>query len=247
MRLYAEQGLLVPAYVDPLTGYRYYASRQLPRARMIARLRRLGLPIARIARLLDLSAEARDAELRAWLHAQAERLAEQTGLVEILLRQADADASGLMAAIATRDVAAGNVIYRQGEVGIEELDAFMAGTEADIRAHLRASGLAGDGSMTVHFHDLVTRDNAGLIEVAIAYQGSAEPVADLRIRLQAVRHEVYLPVPQAYENFPLVLRVYDALEAWLDSHAEFRVTDSPYEHYPGTGEARFDVAYPVSL
>jgi MerR HTH family regulatory protein len=45
LRLYAEQGLLIPARVDPATGYRYYAPDQLPRARLIARLRGLGLPL----------------------------------------------------------------------------------------------------------------------------------------------------------------------------------------------------------
>jgi len=33
LRLYAEQGLLVPATLDSGTGYRYYARDQLPRAR----------------------------------------------------------------------------------------------------------------------------------------------------------------------------------------------------------------------
>ncbi len=69
LRLYAEQGLLVPAHVDPQTGYRYYAPEQAPRARLIARLRELGLPVARVAAVLDLSPQARGVELRTWLEA----------------------------------------------------------------------------------------------------------------------------------------------------------------------------------
>ena len=34
LRLYADQGLLLPARVDPATGYRYDAPDQLPRARL---------------------------------------------------------------------------------------------------------------------------------------------------------------------------------------------------------------------
>src|SRR5687767_7290294 len=63
LRLYAEQGLLVPARVDPATGYRYYAREQVPLARLIARLRQLGLPVARIGRLVTLSPEAMVLEL----------------------------------------------------------------------------------------------------------------------------------------------------------------------------------------
>lgn len=247
LRLYAEQGLLIPARVDRATGYRYYAAEQAPRARLIARLRGLGLTVARIKQLIDLSPEERMIELRTWLGAQSERLDEQTGIVEAMARQAEGGEPELARSLAIREVAAGKIIYRQGHVGIDALDDFMRGAEADIRAHLRASGLPGDGVTTVHFHEAVTRDGDGRIEVAIAYDGSVEPVGDLRIRLQPVRREVYLPVPKAYEDFPVVLRVYDTLEAWLDKQNGFNCIDSPYEIYPGTGGARFDVAYPVAV
>ncbi|MEV5335675.1 MerR family transcriptional regulator [Streptomyces werraensis] len=48
LRLYDELGLLTPARVDPETGYRRYAPEQLERARLVAWLRRLGMPLARI-------------------------------------------------------------------------------------------------------------------------------------------------------------------------------------------------------
>ncbi|MYU08376.1 MerR family transcriptional regulator [Streptomyces sp. SID8366] len=48
LRLYDELALLRPARVDPETGYRYYAAGQLGRARLVAWLRRLGMPLAEI-------------------------------------------------------------------------------------------------------------------------------------------------------------------------------------------------------
>lgn len=48
LRLYDENGLLPPVWTDPATGYRYYAPAQLERARLVAWLRRLGMPLARI-------------------------------------------------------------------------------------------------------------------------------------------------------------------------------------------------------
>ena len=48
LRLYDELGLLSPAEVDPVTGYRRYAPAQLEQARLVAWLRRLGMPLARI-------------------------------------------------------------------------------------------------------------------------------------------------------------------------------------------------------
>jgi hypothetical protein len=57
--------------------------------------------------------------------------------------------------------------------------------------------------------------------------------------------EAYLPVPAELEDLPLILRVYDAVEAWTDACSSVTCMGHPYEIYPGTG-ARFDVAYPVT-
>ncbi|MFD0315850.1 MerR family transcriptional regulator [Streptomyces flavalbus] len=61
LRLYDELGLLPPARVDPVTGYRHYAPRQLERARLVAWLRRLGMPLARIRRVCE-AVDARTTE-----------------------------------------------------------------------------------------------------------------------------------------------------------------------------------------
>lgn len=53
LRFYDGAGVLVPASVDPRTGYRRYAPAQVAAARLIARLRRVGLPLASVRALLD--------------------------------------------------------------------------------------------------------------------------------------------------------------------------------------------------
>ena len=53
LRLYDELGLLRPAEVDPASGYRFYDPAQLERARLVAWLRSLGMPLARIRMVCD--------------------------------------------------------------------------------------------------------------------------------------------------------------------------------------------------
>src|SRR5688500_3711727 len=53
LRSYAGAGGLVPARVDPRSGYRWYGDDQVAPARLIARLRRVGLPLADISRVLE--------------------------------------------------------------------------------------------------------------------------------------------------------------------------------------------------
>jgi len=50
LRFYDGAGVLVPAAVDPATGYRRYADDQIRTARLIAGLRRVGMPLADITR-----------------------------------------------------------------------------------------------------------------------------------------------------------------------------------------------------
>ena len=241
LRLYAEQGLLVPASVDPATGYRCYAPDQLPRARLIARLRQLGLPLARIGFLADLTPLARALELRGWLRAQRALLDDRAAVVEAVQWDVDPEFTD---AVVLRDVPATKILCRGRRIDTTALEDLIGTGERDIRAHLRASGLPGDGTKLVYYQELVTPDSEGVVEVAVTYDGSVEPVDDLYIRLVPAHREVYLPVPSKYEDFPLILRVYDAVEAWTDAQPGVTCTGHPYEIYPGT-HARFDVAYPV--
>ncbi|GAA0711223.1 MerR family transcriptional regulator [Dactylosporangium roseum] len=58
LRLYDEVGLLTPAAVDPESGYRFYAPAQLAHARLIAKLRSIGMPLADIRTVCGLEPDA---------------------------------------------------------------------------------------------------------------------------------------------------------------------------------------------
>jgi DNA-binding transcriptional MerR regulator len=76
LRLYDELGLLVPAEVDAETGYRWYADTQLERARVVASLRRIRVPLARIRDVLAQDPATAAEEIRAyWAGAEAEHAA----------------------------------------------------------------------------------------------------------------------------------------------------------------------------
>ena len=65
LRSYAAGGLLVPAAVDSVSGYRYYSPGQLREAQLIDTLREAGMPLADIAALLrDPSCDQLDAWAR---------------------------------------------------------------------------------------------------------------------------------------------------------------------------------------
>ncbi|MCX4692806.1 MerR family transcriptional regulator [Streptomyces sp. NBC_01408] len=74
LRFYDGAGVLVPAWVDPVSGYRWYGPEQLGEARLLARLRRAGMPLADI-RLVLAGWSAADTDLvRTLLQAHLHRM-----------------------------------------------------------------------------------------------------------------------------------------------------------------------------
>ena len=65
LRHYHDAGLLLPASVDPATGYRSYAASQLDDARLIARLRELNLGLPEIREVLAAGPDERRRRLGA--------------------------------------------------------------------------------------------------------------------------------------------------------------------------------------
>ena len=64
LRAHHESGLLVPASIDPQTGYRAYTVDQLADAAVIVRLRALDVPLVEVREVLD----ARDPDPVSYTH-----------------------------------------------------------------------------------------------------------------------------------------------------------------------------------
>jgi DNA-binding transcriptional MerR regulator len=73
LRLYHEQGLLIPAAIDPATGYRSYRVSQIGDAHVVKRLRDLGVSLADVGEIV----RARDPEVTRKIVAEHERTMRQ--------------------------------------------------------------------------------------------------------------------------------------------------------------------------
>jgi effector-binding domain-containing protein len=93
LRYYDDRGLLSPAHVDPLTGYRYYSASQLSRLHRILALKDLGFSLEQIAVLLaeNVSAEhmrgmllLRQAEQQARVEEEHDRLSRIQSRIRLI-------------------------------------------------------------------------------------------------------------------------------------------------------------------
>jgi DNA polymerase III sliding clamp (beta) subunit (PCNA family) len=96
LRFYDGAGVMVPAWVDPVSGYRWYSTEQLDESLLLARLRRAGMPLADI-RLVLAGWSAPDTDLvRKLLQAHLRRL-------ELELSDARSEFSTLRAILESRE------------------------------------------------------------------------------------------------------------------------------------------------
>ncbi len=64
LRFYDRQGVVVPAEVDAVSGYRRYAPGQVSDACVVAHLRRVGMPLGELSLVLDLRARGQVTDAR---------------------------------------------------------------------------------------------------------------------------------------------------------------------------------------
>jgi len=110
LRLYDELGLLRPVRVDEYSGYRYYSPDQLEQARLVAWLRRIGMPLAKIAAINGLPRAEVAAEVTAFLAVLETDFAERTELTRFLISYLSGGDSAMPATqLAIRYAAASDV------------------------------------------------------------------------------------------------------------------------------------------
>ncbi len=210
LRLYDELGLLVPARVDPVTGYRWYTLDQLPPARQVSILRRIGMPLARIRQLLALPPEAAAEEVLAhWSATEAEHVAR--GELARLLVNELLEKRSVMYEVKIRQVPERQVLslirrMHQDELVTKSRELFIF----PLREAPRIEGV--DGAPYMIFHGEISADSDGPIEWC-------RPVPDDRAEEAAAQFPPYeLRTEPAHEE---AFIQQDAPGMWAsDAHAE---------------------------
>ena len=137
LRRYHEADLLVPATVDPTTGYRYYDADQIPTAQVIHRLRELDVPLAAVRRILRApDPDARSALVTDHLHRLEAELDRTRAAVVSLRRLLDPDPAPVH--VELRSVPASTVAAVEDDVELDAVLGWYAGAMAELDATVEA-------------------------------------------------------------------------------------------------------------
>lgn len=147
LRLYGELGLVVPARVDPGSGYRLYEEEQVEHARLVGLLRRLDMPLAKIGEVLALNRRDAAAALADWWDEVQHVNDERRRLVGYLQARLRGDDQA-MYEIELRRVPERTVLSISRHVYTTETDAFFNDAFARLRGGGKSSSVASSRSTT---------------------------------------------------------------------------------------------------
>jgi DNA-binding transcriptional MerR regulator len=212
LRLYDRLGLVRPVRIDPASGYRFYSEDQVDGARLVALLRRLGMPLAVIA---DVMAKP-PGEAAAAVGGYWAQIESATAERRVLASYIQARLKGSTMArydIQTRTIPGRTLVALTGHVHANEADVFFS----DAFARLRGAGPGVEGiagcPFVVYYGD-VSDDSDGPVELCRPV--AADPAdPDLQARTEPAHEEVFIRVAMKDMGWPALAPAADALEAWI--------------------------------
>ena len=260
LRLYDRLGLLVPAHVDEASGYRYYRAGQVERARLVAMLRQLDMPLARVAEVAGTDgAQAADRLAAYWAEVES-RVAGQRTLVDYLRGRLSGRSSEMYGkfVVETVDVPAQLVITERRHTLADELPAWIGASLGRLEEAARECG-GVTGSPFVVYHSEVSMESDGPAEscVPVADEAAAREWAERRgrawqttVRVEPAGRLAYTRITKAQVAHPQILAAFEAVEEWMAAQG-LRPTGPCREVYfadwgaAGPQDSVCDVAFPV--
>lgn len=245
LRLYERIGLLRPAEIEDANGYRRYHETQLYAARLIALLRRLDMPLARIAAVVEARGPAAaDLLDRYWAEVE-QRLATQRELAGRLAAGLAGSVPPDTLEVRCRDVPEQHVLTEQRHVTAAQLPWIHDATARLTAAAAERGGVTGP--RFVVFHATVTEDAAAPVEVCLPVDAGRFDPAAYPLRTEPAHREAYVPVTRGQFEPPLILSVYDAVRRWARGTGH-RAAGPPREvyGYDAADGPVCDVALPVA-
>lgn len=249
LRHYHDVGLLEPADIDPVTGYRRYTTAQIPAAQVIRRFRELGMPLEEIRTVMGApDVGTRNRHIAAHLNRLEEELGRTQRAVASLrdlLAPAEAEAVSAITLRAAPGVSAAAIT---DTVEMTDGEAWMQGALGELYATVAGQGLAQTGPAGGLFTDAVFTEHRGEVTIFVPCEGPLRPLGRVRpAEVPAAELAIIEHTGPPIESD----RAYGALAAYVERHA--LAVQGPIREYYLVGQRdtadvalwRTEVCWPV--
>ncbi|WP_308406218.1 MerR family transcriptional regulator [Streptomyces sp. AC602_WCS936] len=261
LRLYDRMGLLVPDHVDEVTGYRYYRPGQVERARLVALLRQLDMPLAKVAEVVRADGPGGAELLDAYWSGVEARVAGQRTLADYLRGRLSGRSSGMNGkfVVETVDVPGQVVISETRHTLADELPAWIGASLGRLEEAARSCGGVTAAPFVV-YHSEVSEESDGPAEscVPVADEAAARAWCEergrawqTRVRVEPAQRLACTRITKAQVAHPQILAAFEAVEEWIAAQG-LTVAGPCREVYfadweaAGPGDPVCDIAFPVS-
>jgi len=261
LRLYDRLGLLPPAQVDEASGYRYYRSEQVERARLVALMRQLDMPLARIAEVVEApdGASAADRLAAYWADVEA-RVAGQRTLAEYLRGRLSGRNSEMYEkfVVETVDVPEQVLITETRHVLAGELPAWIGASLGRLEEAARECGGITAAPFVV-YHSDVSMESDGPAESCVPVADEAAARAwlekqgrrwETKVRVEPAHKLAYTRITKAQVAHPQILAAFEAVEQWIPKQGLWLAGPCREVYFAdwdaaGAQDPVCDVAFPV--
>lgn len=251
-RHYDDAGLLVPAWVDPSSGYRYYAYAQTTQAEVIRVLRSLEMPLDEIGEVLAAPDDDVVAKVMARHHARLEdQVAHHSRMLAFLRRLIEEEGRPMPYEVTVKEIPAQYVAVLRRRVTAQTMGDDVGAAFGALMGAVGRSGAGFAGPPFLMMTEVVDADSgAGEIEVGIPVatpfaesgdiSGEEWPAHLVAATLHRGRYD---------EDGP----AYAAVEHWVQAHGHTS-TGAPREIYltspadtPDPADYLTEIQFPIAV
>ncbi|MDX1687630.1 MAG: MerR family transcriptional regulator [Candidatus Promineifilaceae bacterium] len=220
LRIYDDRGLLLPAHVDPDSGYRYYTRRQLATARHIRLLRLLEMPLDKIEAVLaaweeDPTAAQRLIQARV---TAAEKELETVHLAaRLLVDEITPDKERKMSfTFEQAERPAQRVVSIRRHITVPAFHELIMPTLSQLFEHVKENGAQPAGDPLALYYGPVNEEDDGPVEIAVPFEGVLPPAGDIKVRELPAHKAVQVRTYDEYNEYPKLLEMWNALSRYVE-------------------------------
>lgn len=227
LRLYDQLGILTPDYVDPESGYRYYKTAQLEKARFIRLLREMEMPLADIRRVLSAGTPEEAVQVviegRSAFDARVDQVRRASLRVLAYLRK---EKEPMSVDISVERFPVQQAVSLKKNIKVPAFHQYIPQALAQLSRHVTESGAAISGDPICFYYGPVNESDDGPVEICFPYEGEVLPKDDILLREIPAHRGAIGMASTEQSSYPAILEVWDAVVSWVQAN-KFELSDDP--------------------
>lgn len=247
LRLYHQEDLLSPAYINPFTNYRYYATNQLRTARLIRLMRQMEMPLTEIKLILGsvpADPDQASALVQRYLQSFEGRIEAARRVAQDLTELIQDKEKAMTFNVDIEQIDTQRVVSIENRVLVGKLDGFINKSCQRLKTLVEEQGGKLVGPPVGIYHGPINQEEDGPIQVCWGVEGDIQPSEDIRVEELLGGSFASTEAIGPDCDFPGILDAYDTVCQWIADQG-YQMVGSPREvwHSLNKPEGRIQVIW----